>query len=94
VKEKIQMVMLTSKYMHVTEETVVGCSIIYNSTKWRADVMRWELDCMYQEYLRGDVSTVLSDFCLDMLAGRIPLNKLMTALSKLTPPSKTKTKKR
>ena len=82
-KPKVQMVMVTAKSLEISEETVVGCAIIYNSGRWTDCLDRTDLDYEYNRYLEGYVSTVLEDFCLDMLSGRIPRNKLMTALNKL-----------
>ena len=78
---RISMVKLAAKTLGVQEVTVVGLSIFYNSGKYfRKDLDREELEEEYARYLRDVVSPELEWFCLDLLAGRIPENKLMTAL--------------
>jgi hypothetical protein len=81
--------MLTAKSLGISEETVVGCAIIYNSGRWTDVLQRDDLDYEYNRYLEGYVSTVVEDFCLDMMSNRIPRNKLMTALNKLNDKAKT-----
>jgi hypothetical protein len=77
------MVMVTSKALNLSEESVVGCAIIYNSGRWNNEFDRSDLDYEYNKYLGGFVDTMLEDFCLDVLSGRLPRNKLVTAINKL-----------
>lgn len=74
------MVMACAKLMNVTEETVVGCSLIYNSGFWKKVIDKEDFMCSNNEYLNGYVSTILEDFCLDYMSGRIPPNLLVNAL--------------
>lgn len=82
-KPKIEMVMLTAKALNLSEQSTVGCAIIYNSGRWNDSFDRSDLDYEYDRYLAGHVCTILEDFCLDILANRVPRNKLVTAINKL-----------
>lgn len=81
---KVQLVMACAKFMNVTEETVVGCGIIYNSGKgWRSKLFREDLDLAYKEYCDNVVSDETVNFALDFMSGRIPPNLLMNVLIQL-----------
>lgn len=88
-KPSIQLVMITAKAMNVSEETVVGCAIIYNGGKWRRHLTRDELDLEYKEYCDGCVSDLVQDFCLDWMSGKIPPNLLNNELTLLANKAKT-----
>jgi hypothetical protein len=88
-KPSVQLVMITSKAMNVSEETVVGCAIIYNKGKWRRHLTRDELDLEYKEYCDGCVSDLVTDFCLDWMSGRIPPNLLTNEINMLGSKAKT-----
>ena len=94
-KPKVELVMLCAKFMDVTEETVVGCGIIYNSGKgWRRHLYRDDLEAAYKEYSDNCVSDETVDFALDFMSGRIPLNLLMNVLTALAPKPKGEVKKK
>ncbi len=77
----VQMVMLISKRMNVTEWLVVACGLFYNSGKyWDMSISKEKVEAEYQKYIKGHVSTKLQDFCIDYLANRIPPNLFSNAL--------------
>ena len=83
-KANVQMVMIASKSLNATEQAIISIALIYNSGHWRKDVQLADCEAAYEEYLRGDVDWVLTDFCLDYLSGRIHPNLLMNVLTSLS----------
>ena len=85
-----QMVMFLSKKLHISEWSVIACSVFYNAGKyWLSKVFKEDVDEEYDKYIHGIYSRNVEDFCLDYLANRIPPNLLVNALHKQCDKSKT-----